>query len=159
MALDYSDVQLSKLYLAPDGTDVSTPALIATAITTAKEVIGIQSIGATTVTKSTTEHTAIDTNDVAYSQGTISIAPKDISVLFKSTDTNGQAEFRTIFSDNTKRVFICQLTEEGAVSPAYETFTGFSTKSEKTYEKGSAYMYNATIQPTTVPVDVAATDI
>ena len=158
MPLQLSDVQLTKLYLAPDGTDVSTPALIATAITTAKEVVGIQSIGATSVTKATQEHSAIDTNDVAYSQGTISIAPKDISVLFNSTDVAGQAEFKSMFSDNSKRVFICQLTETGLVSPAYETFTGFSTKSEKTFEKGSAYMYMATIQPVTVPVDVAPTD-
>ena len=157
--LDYSDVQLTKVYVAADGTAVTTPAEIATAISGAKELIGIQSIGNISVTKSTTELSAIDTNDVAYSQGTVSIAPIDLSVLFKSTDTQGQADFRSMFNDNSKRVFIVQYTEAGAVSPAYETFTGFSTKSEKSFEKGNAYMYMATIQPTTVPVTVEATDI
>jgi hypothetical protein len=151
MALVTHDVQLTKMYLAPEGTDVSTIAAIGLAIPTADEVVGIQSIGASSVTKSTTEYSAIDTNDVSYSQGTVSIAPKDISVLFNSADVTGQAEFKSMFADNSKRVFICELTDG-----SYETFTGFSTKSEKTYEKGSAYMYMATIQPTTVPVDVIA---
>jgi len=158
MALDYADVQLSKLYLAADGTAVTTPAEIAAAIAGGKEIVGIQSIGATSVTRSTQEHSAIDTDDVAYSQGSISIAPKDISVLFNALDTAGQDDFKTMFGAKTKRVFICQFTDDGVVSPTYETFTGFSTKSETTFEKGSAYMYNATIQPTTVPLEVAATD-
>ena len=149
MALVTHDVQLTKLYLAPDGTDVSTVLAITNAISTADEVVGIRSIGATSVTKSTTEFSAIDSNDVSYSQGTVSIAPKDISVLFNSADVTGQAEFKSMFADNSKRVFICELTDG-----SYETFTGFSTKSEKTFEKGSAYMYSVTVQPTTVPVEI-----
>ena len=149
MALITNDVQLTKLYLAAEGTAVTTIAEIVIAIAAADELVGIQSIGNTSVTKSTQEHSAIDTNDVSYSQGTNTIATKDMSVLFNSADVTGQAEFKAMFSDNTKRVFICALTDG-----SYETFTGFSTKSEKTYEKGSAYMYNATIQPTTIPLDV-----
>ena len=149
MALTVNDVQLTKFHTAVAGTAVTTLAECVAAIAGGDEVVGIQSIGNTSVTKSTQEHSAIDTNDVSYSQGTYSIATKDISVLFNSADTAGQAEFKAMFGDNTKRVFICTLTDG-----SYETFTGFSTKSEKTYEKGSAYMYNATIQPTTVPLDV-----
>ncbi len=151
MALVINDVQLTKLHLAVEGTAVATIADITTALTTAKELVGIQTIGATSVSKSTQEFSAIDTNDVSYSQGTNTIATKDLSVLFNSADVAGQQALKDMFASNTKYVFIASLTDG-----TYETFTGFATKSEKTFEKGSAYMYNATIQPTTIPVDVIA---
>ena len=149
MALVVNDVQLTSLHLAAAGTAVTTLAEITTALLSAKELVGIQSMSPTTITKATQEHSAIDSNDVTYSQGTISVAPKDFSVLLNSADTAGQADLKAMFANNTLRVFICGLTDG-----KYEVFTGFATKSEKTFEKGSAYMYNSTVQPTTVPIDV-----
>ena len=149
MALVVNDVQLTKLHIAPEGTAVTTIAECVTAISTAKEIVGIQSIGNTSVTKNTTEFSAIDTNDVSYSQGANTIATKDITVLFNSADLAGQQELKDMFANNTRHVFITTLTDG-----TYETFTAFSTKSEKTYEKGSAYIYGATLQPTDIPLDV-----
>ena len=151
MALVIGDVQLTKLHLCAEGTAVTTLAECVTAIAAGKELVGIQTLGNTSVTKSTTEFSAIDTNDVSYAQGTNTIATKDLSVLFNSADVAGQSDLKAMFANNTKHVFVCSLTDG-----TYETFTGFSTKSEKTFEKGSAYMYNATIQPTTIPLDVVS---
>jgi len=142
-----------------DGTAVTTPAEIATAITGGKELIGIKNMGNSSMTKSTTEHTVIDKNDVAYSAGTISVAPIDFSVLFNAKDTAGQDDLKTIFLNNEKRVFIRKLTDDGVVSPTYETWTGFVTKNDKMYEQGSAVMYETTIQPTTLIAEIAATDV
>lgn len=149
MALVINDVQLTKLHLAAEGTAVTTIAECVAAIAGGEELVGIQSLGDTSVTKSTQEFSAIDTNDVSYSQGTNTIETKDMSVLFNSADVAGQADLKAMFINNTKHVFIASLTDG-----TYETFTGFSTKSGKSFEKGSAYMYMSTIQPTTIPLDV-----
>ena len=157
MSLNITDVQLTKLYIAPVGTVVATPSDIATAISTADIVTGIQSIGEITYSRNTNEFSAIDVDETAYSAGSISIAPLDLSVLFDSTDTAGQAELRTMIGTNSRRVFIIKLTDDLAVSPSYLTFTGFLTKGGYPIDKDSAVMYNTTIQPSSVPVLTEAT--
>ena len=159
MALAITDVQLTKLYIAADGTAVTTPAEIATAIAAGDIVVGIQSLGEVTYSRNTTEYSAIDTDDTAYSSGSVSIAPLDLSLLFDSTDTAGQAELRTMMGANTRRVFIIQLTDDLAVSPSYLTFTGFLSSTGYPIEKDSAVMYNSTIQPSSTPVLTAATAV
>ena len=159
MALPITDVQLTKLYIAAEGTAVTTPTEIATAISGADIVSGIQSIGAITYSRNTNEYSAIDTDDTAYSSGSISIAPVDLSLLFDSTDTAGQAELRTMMNTNTRRVFIIKLTDDLAVSPSYLTFTGFLSSQGYPIEKDSAVMYATTIQPSSVPVLTEATAV
>lgn len=159
MALNITDVQLTKLFIAAEGTAVTTPAEIATAISTADLVSGIQSIGEVMYSRNTTEYSAIDTDETAYSSGSITISPIDLSVLFDSTDTAGQAELRTMMGNNSRRVFIIKLTDDLAVSPSYLTFTGFLSKSGYPIEKDGAVLYNTIVQPSSVPVLTEATAV
>ncbi len=159
MALSITDVQLTKIHIAAAGTAVTTPAEIATAIAGADLVSAIQSLGEVTYSRNTNEYSAIDTDDTAYSSGSISIAPLDLSLLFDSQDAAGQAELRVMMGANTRRVFIISLTDDGVVSPSYLTFTGFLSSSGYPIEKDSAVMYNTTVQPSSVPVLTAATDV
>lgn len=159
MALSITDTQLTKLYISPDGTDVSTPAIIATAIASADIVTGIQSLGEIGSTRNVTEYSALDVDETTKSLGSITLGNIPLSLLFDSSDTAGQDELRTMFSTNSRRVFIVKLTDDGAVSPSYITFTGALSSETMPIEKDSAVMYNTTVEFTSKPILVKATDI
>ena len=159
MALPITDTQLTKLYIAAAGTDVSTPALIATAISTADITTGIQTLGEVGSSRNVTEYSALDVDETAKSMGSITLGNIPLSLLFDSTDTAGQAELRTMFAANSRRVFIVKLTDDLAVSPSYLTFDGALSGEMYPIEKDAAVLYDVTVEITSKPIFTAATAV
>lgn len=159
MALPITDTQLTKLYIAAEETDVSTPALIATAISTADITTGIQTLGSVGSTRNVTEYSALDVDDTSKSLGSLSLGNIPLSLLFDSTDTAGQAELRTMYSTNSRRVFIIKLTDDLAVSPSYLTFDGAISEEMYPIEKDAAVLYDTVVEITSAPVFTAATAV
>lgn len=159
MALAITDTQLTKLYIAAEGTDVSTPALIATAISTADITTGIQTLGEIGSSRNVTEYSALDVDETAKAMGSITLGNIPLSLLFDSTDITGQAELRTMFAANSRRVFIIKMTDDLAVSPSYLTFDGALSSELYPIEKDAAVMYNTTVEITSKPIFTAATAV
>lgn len=159
MAINITNTQGTLVYISPEGTDLSTPALIATAISTAKQIGCIQSIGSVDTTREVTEYACLSSNDIAKSLGSIKAGALDISLLFDSTDTAGQAELRAMYDANTRREFIIQLTDDGVVSPTYITFEGAVSSTSMPIEKDTAVLINSTVEMTSIPVVTDATDV
>ena len=159
MALPITNTQLTKVYIAAAGTDVSTPALIATAISTADIVASILTLGEIGSSRNVTEFSVLDVDDATKSMGSITLGNIPLSLLFDSTDVAGQAELRTMYTANTPRVFIVKLTDDLAVSPTYVTFDGALSSETLPIEKDSAVMYDTTVEFTSKPVITLATAV
>ena len=159
MALAITDVQLTKLYICAAGTSVATPVAIAAAIAAGAITTGIQSLGEVGSSRNVTEYGALDVDETAKAMGSITLGNIPLSLLFDSTDVTGQAELRTMFSTNSRRVFIIKLTDDLAVSPSYITFDGALSSETMPIEKDGAVMYNTTVEFTSKPVLTAATAV
>jgi hypothetical protein len=106
--------QLTKVYLAPIGTDVSTSAAIETAIGTAKPIICLQSDIDTTVSKAVTEYKCLSSNTSKKAYGTVSLPNFPMDLLFDADDTDGQADLRTMWDNTESRILIIELTDGDA---------------------------------------------
>lgn len=159
MALNITNSQLTKMYICDDGTDVSTVANIGTAIAAGAVTTGIQTLGEVGSTRNITEYSALDIDETTKSFGSITLGNIPLSLLLDAKDTTGQSELRTMFSTNTKRIFIIKLTDDGIVSPSYLTFQGGLSGEMYPIEKDAAVLYNVTLELTSKPVFTAATDV
>jgi len=159
MALNIVDTQLTKMYICDAGTDVSDVTAIGVAIAAGAVTTGIQTLGEIGSSRNVTEYSALDVDETSKSLGSITLGNIPLSLLLDASDTTGQNELRTMFSTNTRRVFIVQLTDDGTASPSYITFDGGLSSEMLPIEKDAAVLYNTTIEITSKPVFTAATDV
>ena len=159
MALNITNTQGSLLYIAPEGTDLSSVSAIEAAITAAEQVNCIQSLGSVSTTREVTEYSCLSSNEIAKSLGSVKAGSLDISLLFDALDDAGQLELRTMYQDNTRREFIIQLTDDGVISPTYITFEGAVSALDMPIEKDSAVLQNFTLEMTSIPTTTLATDV
>lgn len=151
-----TNTALTQVYLVPTTTDLLTVAKIETAIATAEKMELMQNLGDILLTRSEKEYKFIDTNDVAVSTGGITLSSLDVDFLFDSQNATGQAELRTMFTANTRRRMIVQLTDEPASGasphPTYIDFEVAVTKSGVSIPIDDAVMFKTTIKVCSIPV-------
>lgn len=150
MAISITNSQGSKLFVAAaGGVDVSTPTLIGTAISGAKQVGCLQDLGAIGSTRSVQEYSCLSEDQVAKSSGSLSLGNLTVSMLFNALDTAGQAELRAIYASNETRTMIIELNDgvDGVDNtPTYITFEGFVSGQELSIQKDNAVMINSTVE-------------
>ena len=159
MALNITNTQGTLVYIAPQGTDLSDAAKIATAITAGKQIGCIQSLGSIDTSREVQEYACLSSNEIAKSLGSVKAGNLEISLLFDAKDAEGQLELRTMYGDNTRREFIIQLVDDGTVSPTYITFEGAVSAMATPIEKDSAVLQNFTVEMTSLPVITLAADV
>lgn len=155
MAITVVESQNTKVYLVATTVATSTVAEIETAITTAKQIGCLQSLGDIVTSRNVQEYKCLTSDESAKSLGSISLPSLDIELLFNALDTAGQAELRTMYSANTRRKMIIQLNDEptGTVTnPTYIVFeVGLSSEGEA-IAIDNAVMYKATIEICSKPI-------
>ena len=152
MAINLTDVQLTKVYISAEGTDVSDASKIAAAIAAAKQVGCIQNMGNVETSREVKEYACISSNDIAKSFGSVKASDFSLSLLFDATDVAGQKDLRDAYEANERRVFIVELTDNGTTSPTYITFDGGVSGISTTFEKDSAVVMDLTIGLSSNPV-------
>ena len=160
MAINVTDSQLTKVYLVPTGTDVSTAGAIETAISTAKELICIQTFGEIGSTRAVTEYKCIDTTDSTKSLGSFSLPNIPVQFLFDATDVEGQAELRAMYPAGTRKIMIVALNDQitpTTGNPTYRTFTAACSAENMAIAIDTAVMQNYTIEIMSLPATILAT--
>lgn len=160
MALKITDVQGTKVYLAAVGTAVSTAAEVATAISSAKQIGCLQSLGDISMTRSVQEYTCISSNKSQKSSGSTSLGNQEISTLFNAADSAGQQDMIKAWDENTRRIMIVEFNDQitpDTGNPTYMTYEVFPSGVTIPMAKDSAVMYNAVMEMCTLPDFILAT--
>ena len=149
--------QGTKLFFVPTGADVTDAAKIATAIGTGKEVGCIQDLGSIGVSRSVQEYACLDKDDIAKSFGSVSYGNFTVGMLFDAGDAAGQAELKTMFSSNTKRIAIIVLSDlNGGTSPTYFTFEAGVSNQDISIQKDNAVMITSTVEIASAVTEIPA---
>lgn len=158
--LPVTDVQGTKVYLVAAGTDVSDATKIATAISTAKQIGCLQSIGDISMTRAVQEYTCISSDNSSKSAGSVSLGNQEISTLFNAADTAGQQDMIKAWDEKTRRILIIELNDQitpTTGNPTYITYEVFPSGVTIPMAKDSAVMYNATMEICSLPDITLAT--
>ena len=146
-----TDVQGTKVFLAPLGPDVTTIAKIETALGTAKQVNCLQTIGDVAATRTTTDYSCISSDGVVTSLGSITYADQQLDVLFDAEDITGKKDLIDAFENKTRRQIIIVLSdkpnENVGSSPTYITYEAAISAQSYTFAKYSAVMVTSTLKP------------
>ena len=154
MALKVTDVQGTRVYLAATTADVSDAAKIKTAITTAKQIGCLQSIGNITMSRAVQEYTCISSDASAKSQGSVTLGNQEISTLFNASDTAGQQDLIAMWDGKERRTFIIELNDQitpTTGNPTYITYEVFVSNVSIPMAKDTAVLYNATLEISSLP--------
>ncbi len=157
MALPITDSQNSKVYIVAEGTAVTDPTEITTAISGGDQIGCLQSLGSISTTRSVQEYSCLSSDETAKSFGSLSLGNIAMELLFDALDSAGQLALRTMYSTNARMTFIVELNDNAGVSPTYITFDGGISSEDIAVAKDSAVMYNVTIEIASAPVVVLAT--
>ena len=71
--------------------------------------------------------------------------------MFNAKDTAGQAELRSMYTDNTKREMIIELNDEGTTNPSYIVFTVGISNEAVSIAKDAAVIYKNTVEICSLP--------
>ena len=146
-----TDVQGTKVFLAPQGTDVTTSAKIETALASAKQVNCLQTIGDVAATRTTTDYSCISSDNVVTSLGSITYADQQLDVLFDAEDITGKKDLIDAFEKKERRQIIIVLSdkpnENVGSSPTYITYEAAISAQSYTLAKDSAVMVTSTLKP------------
>ena len=146
-----TDVQNTKVYLAAQGTDVTTIAKIETALGTAKQVNCLQTIGDIAATRTTTDYSCISSDDVVTALGSITYADQQLDVLFDADDATGKKDLIDAFENKERRQIIIVLSDKPnsnvGSSPTYITYEVAISAQSYTLAKDSAVMVTSTLKP------------
>ena len=146
-----TDVQGTKVFLAPQGTDVTTIAKIETALGTAKQVNCLQTIGDVAATRTTTDYSCISSDNVVTSLGSITYADQQLDVLFDADDVTGKKDLIDAFEGKQRRQIIIVLSDKPnsnvGSSPTYITYEVAISAQSYTLAKDSAVMVTSTLKP------------
>jgi hypothetical protein len=160
MPIPITNSQNSKVYIAGTTAVTTTAAEVVTAITAGKQIGCLQSLGAISSSRSVQEYSCLSSDDTAKSFGSLSLGNMQVGLLFNANDTAGQDELKTMYSTNSSRKFIVELTDQitpTTGNPTYIIFTGALSSEEISIEKDAAVMYNVTIEIASKPVIIKAT--
>lgn len=146
-----TDVQGTKVYLAPQGTDVTTIAKIETALGTAKQVNCLQTIGDVAATRTTTDYSCISSDNVVTALGGVTYADQQLDVLFDADDITGKKDLIDAFENKERRQIIIVLSDKPnsnvGSSPTYITYEVAISAQSYTLAKDSAVMVTSTLKP------------
>lgn len=156
MAIPITDTQGTKAYLVATSVVTTTAANIATAITTAKQIGCLQSLGDIALTRAVNTYTCMSSDESSKSSGSVSLGNQEISTLFGALDTTGQAELRAMWTDNTRRKLILQLNDNAGVNPTYIIYEIFLSGQTVSIQKDSAVMFNVTVEISSLPTMILA---
>ncbi|MEA2091116.1 MAG: hypothetical protein U9O83_01970 [Campylobacterota bacterium] len=146
MALATTDVQGVKIYIAADGTDVSTAGAVTTAIAGADQIGCVQSIGEIASTKNVQTYSCLSSDEISKSIGSLQLGNTQISLLFDTADAAGQAALRTMYETNARKVFIIELNDNAGATATTITFNGAISGQAIPLEKDAAVLINSTIE-------------
>lgn len=158
--LKVTDVQGTKVYLAAAGIAVSTAGEVATAISSAKQIGCLQSIGDISMTRAVQEYTCISSDDSTKSIGSTSLGNQEISTLFNAADTAGQQDMIAAWDDKTRRTIIIELNDQitpTSGNPTYITYQVFPSGVTIPMAKDAAVLYNAVLEISSAPSMILAT--
>ena len=146
-----TDVQGTKVFLAPQGTDVTTIAKIETALGTAKQVNCLQTIGDVAATRTTTDYSCISSDNVVTALGSVTYADQQLDVLFDADDITGKKDLIDAFENKERRQIIIVLSDKPnsnvGSSPTYITYEVAISAQSYTLAKDSAVMVTSTLKP------------
>lgn len=146
-----TDVQGLKVYLAPRGTAVATIANIETAISAAKQINCLQTLGDVAATRNTNTYSCMSSDNVAYSLGSITYGDMNIEVLYDAEDTAGKQDLIDAFENKERRQLIIALSDKPNAnvgsSPTYVTFEVAFSAQSFTFPKDGAVMVSTTAKP------------
>ena len=146
MPLATTDVQGVKVYIAAEGTAVSTPAEVTAAISGADQIGCIQSIGEIASSKNVQQYSCLSSDEISKSIGSLQLGNTQISLLSNYADAAGQATLRTMYTTNARKVFIIELNDNAGATATTITFNGALSGQAYPLEKDSAVMYNVTVE-------------
>jgi len=159
MAISITESQGTKVYLVATSVATSTVAEIVTAITSAKQIGCLQSLGDITTSRNVQEYKCLTSDESAKSLGSISLPSLDVELLFDARDATGQAELRTMYSTNTRRKMILELNDKptGTVTnPTYIVFESGLSSDGESVAIDNAIMYKATVEICSKPIMLPA---
>ena len=146
-----TDVQGTRVFLAPQGTDVTTIAKIETALASAKQVNCLQTIGDVAATRTTTDYSCISSDGVVTALGSITYADQQLDVLFDADDITGKKDLIDAFENKERRQIIIVLSDKPnsnvGSSPTYITYEVAISAQSYTLAKDSAVMVTSTLKP------------
>lgn len=141
-----TDTQGTKIYIAAEGTAVSTAGEVTTAIAGADLVACIQSIGEIASTKNVQTYSCISSDEISKSIGSLQLGNIPISLLFDYADAAGQAALRAMYQANSRKVFIIELNDNAGATATTITFNGALSGQSVPIEKDAAVLYNVTVE-------------
>lgn len=152
MGIKVTDVQGVKVYLAPQGADVTTIAKVETAIGTAKQVNCLQVLGNVSASRASTDYSCLSSDEVAFSLGSVTYADQAIDVLYDGTDTSGKQDLIDAFENKERRQIIIEFNDKPnsnvGSSPTYITYEVGFKQQDFTFEKDAAIMVRTVAKPT-----------
>jgi len=139
--------QGTKIWVMPEGTDVSDCTKLATALTTAKMVGCPQSLGSLSETRTSTEYKCLSSNETAKALGAISRGSLEIGLLLDPDDAEGQKELRDAFKANKPVIIAVELPNMPVGAGGTPTTAGH----------GTLYYFNAGVSgvSTSIAMDAA----
>lgn len=155
-----TDSQLTKVYLAAEGTTVTTASDIATAIAGGTEFQCFQNFGDIGTSYSVQTYKCLDQNEVKKSRGSADLGNINVEFLFDAADTAGQAELRSLSTSGERRVCIVKYNDQitpTTGNPTYRTFETFVSSDMETIAIDQAIVAKFTIEICSVPDRVVAT--
>lgn len=156
MAIQITNSQGTMVHIAALGTDVSSVSSIESAITGGDTIGCIQELGSISTSRNVNEYSCLSSDETSKSFGSLSLGNINLQLLFDADDAAGQAALRAMYTGNEEKVFIIELTDDGATNPSYFCFNGGISSEEVAIAKDSAVMYNVTVEITSVPEFTAA---
>jgi hypothetical protein len=160
MALNVTDVQGTKVYLAAQGADVSDAAAIVIAIAAGVQIGCLQALGDISETRAVQEYTCMSSDESTKSSGSISLGNQEISTLFNAADTAGQEDMIAMWDTNSRRTMIVEMNDQitpTTGNPTYLTYEIFASGRVIPFAKDAAILYNATMEQSSRMVFTLAT--
>lgn len=158
-----TESQNSKVYFVGVDTVLTTSADIETALGSAKAVGCLQSAIDTTISRAVNEYKCLSSDESAKSLGSISLPNFSMELLFDADNTEGQKELRDMFTDNTRRQIVIELTDgeapyatiaSGEAYPSTITFEVAVSGLGESITMDSAVMQMATVEVCSIPAKI-----
>lgn len=112
MKLEVTDSQLTKLYICDTSEDLGDAAKIKTALSSAKRVAFLETLGDFTKTRATNEYQCIDEDATVISQGAVTYSETEIKLFYKAGQDNGVKELSDMFNKKQRKQFIIVMPDE-----------------------------------------------
>lgn len=156
MSVKITESQGTKCHLVATTVTTSTATEIASAISGGKEIKFLPDLGDIGTSKNVTSYNFINTDEVAKSIGSLTLPNFACDLIYDATDTKGQADIKSAYSDNSRRKMIIALNDNGGTNPTYITFEIAISALNTSITRDNAIMAKSTIEICSVPVTINA---